>query len=329
MPSAPSHPHLAAWRQLAAHGQWSELDAAFSRLGGDGTLPTEALVLRGETLLRLGREAAAATWVRQALPVAAARHDRSALRTLWNQLGVACFFTGELDAAEDAFERALRLARGDGDDLLVARACNNVGTIANLRGQRDVAVGHYQLAIPAYQRIGHSRGLAETYHNLALTSREQARLDLAEEYERHAIDYARLAGDERLQLMGEIGLAETTLLRGDALLAERIAMRAAVISAERQDIATEADALRLGAACCRTQRKFDQADRILSRASTAARVSGVALLEGEVGWERAQWMRAVGDDGWRSQALAALATFERIGSAQAETVRRSLGDAAL
>ena len=321
-----SHSDLAAWRQLAADGQWADLDAAFRALHEDDSLVPEALVLRGECLLRLGKDRDASSWASRAIATIAARRDRTATRTLWNQLGVALFFGGELDRAEEAFERTLSLARQDGDELLVARACNNVGMIANIRGKRDVAIGHYQLAIPAYQRIGHTRGLAETYHNLALASRESNQLDAAEAYERHAIEFAGLAGNDQLRVMGAIGLAETALLRGDAPLAERLALRAAMLSAARKDLASEADAFRVGAAACRAQRKFDDAAQMLLRAGESARESGVALIQGEVAWERAQLAHMMGDEDWRTQARRALETFDRIGSAQADAVRRALED---
>ncbi len=319
-----SHSDLTAWRQLAADGQWADLDAAFQALHEGDSLVPEALVLRGECLLRLGRDRDAASWATRAISAITARRDRTATRALWNQLGVALFFGGDLDRAEAAFERTLALARQDGDELLVARACNNVGMIANIRGKRDVAVGHYQLAIPAYQRIGHTRGLAETYHNLALASRESNQLDAAEAYERHAIEFAGLAGNEQLRVMGAIGLAETALLRGDAPLAERLALRAAMLSAERNDRASEADGFRVSAAACRTQGKYNDAAQMLVLAGEAAHESGVALIEGEVAWERAQLEQVTGNEGWRAQARNALETFDRIGSAQADAVRRAL-----
>jgi tetratricopeptide (TPR) repeat protein len=292
---------------------------------------SELLMLRGEAYLRIGDAMGARAWLSAALSVARSRQDRIAERALWNQLGVACFELGILDEAEDAFLHALDLGRRDGDDLLVARASNNIGMIANIRGQRDLAVGHYQLAIPAYQRLGHVRGLAETYHNLALTAREQALLDVSDDYERRAIEFAEQARVDRLQVMGEIGLAEICMLRGDAALAEKRSLHAANRCRELHDAVNEADALRIaGAARLATGRSLG-AGRPLDRAVSLAREHGAALIEAESLWERAKFHVAMGNQQFaREDADGALATFTRMGSPQAARVREwiaSLGPA--
>jgi tetratricopeptide (TPR) repeat protein len=290
-------------------------------------VPSELLLLRGEAHLRVRDAAGARAWLPDALAAARSRHDRIAERALWNQLGVACFELGMLDEAEQAFLEALELGRRDGDDLLVARASNNIGMIANVRGHRDVAVGHYQLAIPAYQRLGHVRGLAETYHNLALTAREQGQLNASDEHERHAIEFAELARDDRLLVMAEIGLAEICLLRGDALLAERRSLRAAHHCKELHDSVNEADALRtVGAARLACGRAL-AAGRVLDRAVSLAREHGAALIEAEALWERAKFHVAMGNGQFaREDAGNAVKTFEQLGSPQSARVRQWMAD---
>ena len=114
-----------------------------------------------------------------------------ARRRAVNLWGAALFELGELEAAELAFRRALELGEQERDALLVARAMNNLGQIANVRGRRVDALTLYQLAVPAYGDWGNVRGLAETYHNMAISYRDLNLLDRADECEQRAIEFAR------------------------------------------------------------------------------------------------------------------------------------------
>ena len=302
-------------RALATAAKWLEAAALLDARATDEQLPADMMLLRGELMLRTGDSSRACTWAMGALDMAHVRRHAAATRALWNQLGVARFSLGLLDDAEVAFAHACVLARRDGDELLVARVSNNVGTIENVRGRYDLAIGQYHLAIPAYERIGHARGLAETYHNLALTARHQRQLYAAEEYERKALEFARLARDVVLRVMGEIGLAETALLRGDFMLADRLSRRAARSCARRHDRANHADALRIAGAACRGQGKRRQASGLLTHAIALANDAAAPLLEAEARWERAQLRQTEGGTAAaREDAEHALLLFARLGA---------------
>jgi tetratricopeptide (TPR) repeat protein len=314
-------------RQLAADGCWRDVCAILSPIAAEAGVPSELLLLRGEAHLRTGDASGARAWVPSALVVARQGHDRISERTLLNQLGVASFHLGQLDDAERAFLQALELGQRDGDDLLVARASNNLGMIANVRGHPAIAVGLYQLAIPAYQRLGQARGLAETYHNLALTAREQGQLDQSENYERRAIEYADHAGDERLLVMAEIGLAEISLSRGDALLAERRSLVAARRCEVIGDPVNEADALRNAGAALLARRREAAASGILERAVRLARMHGAPLVEAEALWERAKYHVLTENVGAaREDAEQAARIFDELRSPQGARVRAWLDD---
>jgi tetratricopeptide (TPR) repeat protein len=312
-------------RTLAREGRWEELCALFTPFPPSSELSGELLLIPGEAHLRTGNPTMARVWIPRALMVARERYDRIAERTLWNQLGAANFELGMLDEAEDAFVHALARARQEGDQLLVARASNNTGMIANIRGNRELATSHYHHAIAAYQRLGHLRGLSETYHNLALTAREQLNLDVADQYEAQAIDFAEQARDRRLLVMGEIGLAEDCLLRGDALLAERRSQRAAKQCAELGDAANEADALRITGAAQLLGGRALAAGQVLTRAVALAREHHAPLIEAEALLVRARYHVVMGNLQFAgSDARHALEIFERLRSTQSEAVRQWL-----
>jgi tetratricopeptide (TPR) repeat protein len=136
------------------------------------------------------------------------------------------------------------------------------------------------------------------------------------------MEFAQQADDERLLVMGEIGLAETSLLRGDAPLAERRAMRAARRCKQLADHTNEADALRVLGVARVALGRLRGAGLALSRAVALARAHGAALNEAEALWERAKFHLTAGAPRpARADADRALALFERLSSPQAEAVR--------
>jgi tetratricopeptide (TPR) repeat protein len=268
---------------------------------------------RADELIRSGRSREARELLSGSLPSIERRGDRAALRQAVNLLGAASFETGELGDAEVAFNRALELGRSDNDDLLVARATNNLGAIANVRGEREQAIAMYSLAIAAYQRLGQPRGLASAYHNMAITFRHIGLLERADEYERRAIEFAMEAENPHILSLARIGRAELSLLRGDARLAEATALLVAREFASRSDPHQQANALRVVGAARTALGDLDGARRALDEGLTLAREHSAALAEAELLRARAElncWLhdRAAA----RADATEAIRIFDRL-----------------
>ena len=234
-----------AARADASRGRWSSARDHLEPLQASlGTRP-DAQVLYGEALLRTGRPAEAADWLSRALPSVARDDDRVRLRRSHLLAGAAGFQLGALDEASVHFDRAVELALADGDDLVAAQATNNLGAIADIRGERLGALSRYRAAVPAYQRLGHVLGLAETFHNMAITYREQGDLVKAEELELDAVRYAQSIGDARLAALAHLERAVIRLRLGDNAFAAAIAEQARGEFARLELGAHEADALRV------------------------------------------------------------------------------------
>jgi tetratricopeptide (TPR) repeat protein len=161
-----------------------------------------------------------------------------------NLWGAAQFEIGQLEGAELAFKRAVELGEQEDDPLLVARATNNLGQIANVRGRRVDALVMYQLAVPAYQRLGNTRGLAESYHNMAISYRDLGELQRADECEQQAIEFARAVPAARLAALARIGWAELALRRGDSAEAAAALERASGFAARHANPLLEGETLR-------------------------------------------------------------------------------------
>jgi tetratricopeptide (TPR) repeat protein len=305
-------------RSHAATGEWELVRRLLRAELAVAREHPELVTLRGEAELRTGNPRDARSWLREMLPRVEASGDRAALRRAVNQIGVAEVELGALDDAEGTLGWALELGRRDGDDLLVARATNNLGAIANIRGQRAEALALYQLAIPAYQRLGHQVGLAESLHNMAISFRDLGQLEAADECERRALEYARDAGAGPLLALARLGRAELALRAGYAGVAEVGARRAAGQFAGLPDQIREADALRVVGAAAAAQGKTDAAADAIDRALTLARTFGSSLTEAEALHVRATVRRSVGDESAaRADAETAIAIYERLGAVAA------------
>jgi tetratricopeptide (TPR) repeat protein len=311
-------PVLMTARAAASAGAWGDVRAALEqeqpRAARDGARAT----LLAEACLRTGDPRTANTWLAAATPLLARAGDRPGQRRVVNMQGAAAFALGTLDTAAERFGTALEMARTDGDPLLTARAINNLGAIDALRGDTDRAIAAYQLAIPVYHRMGHTLGLAESWHNLAISYRSRDQLDDADEAERRAIEFATEAGNPRLAAMAQVGRAEISLRRGDHALARANASRAATVFSAVPDYLLQADALRVQAEACDRLRFPVIADAVLAQAYDLARTHEHRLQEAQILQTHAHILLRRGElTDARARGEAALTAFQRLGSTAA------------
>ena len=318
---------LSQCRTLAADGSWSELcTVASEHLAAAKTSPT-LITLYAEALLRTGNPRTARRWLDEQDTTLVISGDRAAIRRAVNFAGAASFEQSDLDNAKTAFERALELGRIDGDDLLVARATNNLAVISTIRGRHDEALGLYAIALPAYQRLGNVNGLAESYHNAAIALRKLRQLQSADEHEQRAAEFARQAGNKHLVALILVGRAEISLLRGDAAMAEATASRAAKELAAVHDPSRQADAIRLCGAARLALGKLVEACEALNLAVDLAMEHGNTLIEAESRWTRAQTSMALGHiSAALTDAERSATYFEKLNApAELATVKDWLG----
>lgn len=267
-------------RARAAAGAWPEVAALLEAQGPTTDKPAR-VTLYAEALMRSGAPQRARECLREAVPALTHSANRAAHRTALNLLGAANFAMGYLDEAQAAWDRALELAQQANDTVLVAHATNNLGAIASLRGEWHSALSMYQLAVPVYQRLGDMRGLAQTYHNLAIVHRDLGDYASGDEHEVRAIQFAQQAGAERLVLMARVGRAELALRRADHELALVGALAAGRTSATNGDQETQADAWRCAGEASTALGLHGDARRLLDEAIALAHNAGQALIEAE------------------------------------------------
>jgi tetratricopeptide (TPR) repeat protein len=276
-----------------------------------------------DALLRIGEAGRARAVAEQVEKGARRQGDRRLVLNVINVIGVASFESGRNSEAEERFAELLDLASMWKDEEFAARASNNLGVLANVRGRRDQALMYYQRALASYHRLGYLRGLAQTHHNLGISYRDLGFDREADTHFQRAIQFAQSTNNEDVIAMAE---AERALLRvraGDGQLAEALAQRALRRFTAMGDELGRAEALRVLAAAARARASDDEAARRLEEALEVARSHSFPLLHAEVQRDRGLLLR---DQGRSAEAVEALhdaaSHFFNLGAAaEAEAVR--------
>ncbi|MFL5538945.1 MAG: tetratricopeptide repeat protein [Longimicrobiaceae bacterium] len=315
--SAPSPLSLDEARALRASAQWQAL---VDRLG---SMPTEELYAEPELAFlaavgyrRTGETATALRMLERVEPEARRRGDRRLIGEVINLAGNALFESGRADEAEARFAELLDVSSQWDDDEGKARASNNLGVLANVRGRRDLALTYYQRALAAYQHQGNARGLSQTHHNLGISYRDLGFDGEADDHFRRAVELAELSQTPDVVAMAELERALLRARGGDPPLAAEMARRARERFAAISSPVGVADAERVLALALRADGRDDEALAYLDGALAAARTYEDALLHAEVQRDRGILLRDRGDAAGAREALTdAMAHFEQIGAA--------------
>lgn len=302
-------------RRLVASDAWAEVNALLLAHASEARAHPELTRLLGEGLVRVGRAREARDWLNDALPRLRRTDDRLSLRMATVLSGAAHLELGELAPARRAFEATLELARYDRDEALVARAMNNLGIVANIEGRWDDAIALYTLAVTMHQRNGDRRGLAECYHNMAITIRDRGDLAEADDVERRSAEFAREADQERLLALARLGRADIAVRRRDFAFAAGAARRLAVEFERLGDRIRAADAVRLEGVASTGLGHHDRARALLDRALQTSEEIGAQLNVAETLRARADLNAATGRRSEaRADAARALEVYRALGA---------------
>ncbi|HET6362321.1 MAG TPA: adenylate/guanylate cyclase domain-containing protein [Gemmatimonadota bacterium] len=222
-------PHL--WIAGRAAAEAYELPAAELFLGRlaeaareSGVEGTEALLtaddrarfleMYGKVLLHRGRLDDADVQFR-----ALEREGESAGRGEWVSRGLeyrgrTAWYRGELDTAEDLFERGLgRLPSGQ--HQIEADLHNDLGIVYYYRGRPDDAFAQHTAALDLRKGLGDRLGMAKSYTNIGnLLADFRDDLEGAEEHYRLALEMAKAVGDRQMQYSAVFNLATILTDRG-------------------------------------------------------------------------------------------------------------------
>jgi len=218
---------------------------------------------------------------------------------------------GSMQAAREKFHQALVL--GGSSAHLRGRTEQNLGILANVRGDPDEAVAHYRHSLLSFESVADDRGCAIAYHNLGMVSADCERWDDADRYFRLSLGIARAIGDVHLEGLGLLNHAEVHLARQDYDQARQNAETALGIFDQLGSVADKADAYLVIGRAYRETERYPLAESRLRSAMELAVGTGSVLSEAEVAREMALLYQAMGRT---SEALACLHSartlFERL-----------------
>jgi tetratricopeptide (TPR) repeat protein len=200
---------------------------------------------------------------------------------------------------------------------MLARACNNLASVAHLQGRSDEAAELYRGALLAYQRLGDRRGTAETYHNLGFAYRQAGEWREAEDAAADAVRHAEIVGEPALLALVLAARAELNIERNDIELAARELERAGRYAVAAADEIGAAEVQRVQALSALHQRDWQLALTHADAARAVALKYDSALLAAECAGIAARALRALGRGEESGERRAeAEAGFRRLGAAQ-------------
>jgi HD-GYP domain-containing protein (c-di-GMP phosphodiesterase class II) len=129
--------------------------------------------------------------------MAAAGGDARGEARALNGLALLAQVAGRLAEAEAGFRAALDLAHAD--ESLAGSVLQNLGIVANIRGEHTAAAEWYRQGLERLERAGDQRSAASALNNLGMLHVDLQELDQAERYFQRAYDIARELGDVLMQ----------------------------------------------------------------------------------------------------------------------------------
>ena len=229
-----------------------------------------------------------------AIAIAEARGDESAVGHALNMQAGVWWQEGDLDEAERYFMAARSRAILAGDAKLLAMTAQNLGVLANVRGDHEVARDHFEASLREYRSLGLTEDVSWALNNLGLLYFATKRWDDAERAFAEAIQISDLAGDVSTRIVLDVNRAELWITRGEFARAQVSIDRVLEVASRNSDASVIGKATKLLGVIAREVGDFAEAERQFLRADELATTREEVLLQAEVARERADLARRMG-----------------------------------
>lgn len=276
-----------AARAAERAGAWDEslarYEQAFGRLAREGTAARAAELLRwiGTVHCERGDLELADELCEASLAVAEASGAREHVAAALNCLAIVEQRAGRLGEAERFYIQARALADELGDVRLGAMVEQNLGTLANIRGDVGGALASYASALERYRRLGDLRGAAWALNNMGMAHVDLGEWEQAETCYDEAFSLGDRLHDTALLGLLELNRAELHLRRGWFDRARESCDRAFEIQSRLRSHGGLGEANKLYGILYRETNKPALADVHLTQAVALARRCQDRLLEAE------------------------------------------------
>ncbi len=229
-----------------------------------------------------------------ALAIAEAHDDASSVGYAINVQAVAHWQTGRLDEAERLYLTARARALQGGDAKLAAMTAQNLGVLANARGDYDVAARHYAMSLAEYRVLGLTHDVAVALNNLGRLHTVRGQWDSAEQTLLEAAQICHLAGDLGTRAGVDANIAEMWVARGEYGRAQTVVARAIEGAASAGDSGIICQATKLLGIVAREAGDFATAEQHFVRADSIASARQDLLVQAEIARERGDLARRLG-----------------------------------
>ena len=253
-----------------------------------------AEALRRLAVVRHHRNEAAAAWelCNRSYTVACEQGNDFLAAEALNTLGGLDLRSGKLEEARKHFLQAL--ARAGQTPELLARIEQNLGILANIKGEIGTAVSHYERAVESYLASNDEHGCANAYVNLGIAHTDLRQYDWADSYLSKSFEIAQHAGDRYLQGLCLVNLAQAHFERARYEEARRNAETALAIFDQLDDRSGKSAAYRTIGCVYRDTGRPALAESRLRQAIDLAVSAGSVLNEADASCELALLMQSMG-----------------------------------
>ena len=149
--------------------------------------------------------------------------------TAFNNLGNIAEIRGDLDAAEDYQKRSLAIGETLGDKQGIAISLVSLGNIAQTRGDLDAAEEYQKRSLAINETLGNKEGIANSLNNLGNIAETRGDLDAAEEYQKRSLAINETLGNKQGIARSLGNLGIVAKTRGDLDAAEDYQKRSLAI----------------------------------------------------------------------------------------------------
>ncbi|MGE0158165.1 MAG: HD domain-containing phosphohydrolase [Gemmatimonadales bacterium] len=271
-------------------------EAALYLLDADAASELAAKLLRwvAWTHANVGDPQAAIDCLEAAEAVALAMRDDLALASVLNTRAGTLFSLGELDQAEQLFERVRALAVRVGARKLEAIAEQNLGNVASIRGDGVLALGRFKASLANFEALGERSYVGPLLNNIGRLQADLLEDDEAVRTLGRARELCLEQGDRHHLIIVEANRARVMLRAGETHAALRTAAEAQEIARASGDDRWLGDILLVSGAAHLRLGNADAALGFLDRASEVARAREDMKLMADVVLEQARGLRVVG-----------------------------------
>jgi tetratricopeptide (TPR) repeat protein len=297
--------------------EWNERALSAMGTGEDSAFVADVLRWQAAVFRDRGETSKAAAMYTRSLDVSTRLGYDSGRAHALNHLASIELRRGSLAESANLMTEALLLAGRCGETRLVGMLQQNLGIVADIRGNPAAAQAHYRVSLAAFEATSDLQQLSGVLNNLGYLLLKEQRFDEAAAAFERALGIARARGDLMSEGIIEENRAELYLTLGELAEAWPCLLRALVIAERRNDSLRKAAALKQRGAHERLTGQASAAIDTLEGALTLSALGEDAFLGAEILYQIGLAHHALGDR-WTAQNVwqAALEAFERIGARQ-------------